>query len=328
MTPRVSVVLPVRNAAATLGEALDSVLSQTFTDFELIALNDGTTDGSDAMLHAAAKRDRRVRVVDTGGRGLTLALNEGVRIASAPLIARQDADDRSRPSRFAAQVAYLDAHPRVAALGTAAITIDDRGKAVGRFPTRSGADAVRTALRSARATPVHGSMMVRREVVVALGGYRPAFVTSQDFDLWLRLVEHTDLDNLDEPLYDWRLSAGSVFGARRRLQLQYAGIAMAFAAERARFGSDSYAALADADGDLEAFASRYRMHGLLRAIWGMLLLRGLNDSRAAHRELALALRHGHLRPLPALMWCWTALGLSWPGGKPMAVPAARPSIRQ
>lgn len=323
MTPRISVLLPVRNAAATLDEALGSVLGQTRDDFEVIALNDGSTDGSAERLQAAASRDARVRVIDTGGRGLAASLNEGLRAATAPYIARQDADDRSRRTRFAVQAAYLDAHPAIGALGTGAVTIDEAGAIIGRFPTRSGPATVRSALRRARATPVHGSMMIRTDLLRALGGYRDAFVTSQDFDLWLRLVERSVLDNLDETLYEWRVSPGSVFGARRRLQLQYAGIAMTFAAERARFGTDSYQLLEGSGGDLEAFASRYRWQAQLRATWGLLLLRGLGDVTGARRELSLAIRHGHRRPVAGLLWLWTSLGLSWPGRKPMRVPAGR-----
>jgi glycosyltransferase involved in cell wall biosynthesis len=320
--PLISVVCPVRNAAATLERAIAGVLEQTCRDFELIAIDDGSTDGSGLLLDSFARQDARVRVLRYGGEGLTAALNRGVAAAAGRLIARQDADDISLPDRFRQQVAWLDAHPQVVALGTATDTIDDEGTVLGRFPMRTGAAAVRAGLRSGRATPVHGSMMIRRDALAAAGGYRSAFVTSQDFDLWLRLAELGDVDNLAATLYQWRLSRGSVYGARRRVQLQYAGLALAFANERERFGSDSYALLATAAGDVERFAVGYRLQGVLRAWWGSLLLRGLNDVSGAHRELSLAIRNGARGASTLLLWVWTGAGLPWIGGRPMRADGA------
>ena len=323
--PVVSVVLPVKDAARTLVAALDSVLAQTFRAFEVIAVEDGSSDGSVRLLNEVAARDSRVRIVESDRRGLAAALNLGIARAQGRYIARQDADDLSLPERFARQVARLDGQPDLCAVGTAALTIDDAGHAIGGFPMRHGAAAVRAALRSARATPVHGAMMIRREAITLAGGYREAFVTSQDFDLWLRLSERCDIDNLTETLYHWRLSSTSVFGAQRQTQLMYAGVALAFAAERRRFGDDSYALLEGASGDLEAFAGEYRLSGLLRAYWGELLFRGTGDAGMARRHFALALRQGHIRPLTLLFWAWTRVRLPWIGGKPLAAPGQRRS---
>ena len=315
--PLVSIILPVRNAAATVEEAVDSVLVQTLRDFELIAVDDRSTDGSGDKLRRAAERDPRVRIVPGAGAGLTAALNAAVREARGRYVARQDADDRSMPSRLETQVNALDRHPTLCALGTAAMTIDDAGDAIGRFPTAHGVAAVRKGLRSASATPCHGSMMIRQDALAAVGGYRTAFATSQDFDLWLRLSERWDIDNLEEPLYHWRLSSGSVYGARRHTQVLYGGVALAFAAERSRYGGDSYAALEQANGDLEAFARHYRLSALLRSIWGDLLLRAIDDPRLANRHLSLALRQGHFGFRTLALWAWTSMGLHWMGSKPL-----------
>jgi len=315
--PVISVILPVRNAANTIGESLGSLLSQTFNAFEVIAVDDGSSDGSDDALRGAAVRDSRVRIVATNGIGLTPAINRGLALASGRYIARHDADDISMPERLERQVHELEARTELCALGTAAITIDAAGRPLGAFPTRHGAATVRAALRTARATPVHGSMMIRRECLEAAGGYREAFVTSQDFDLWLRLLKHGEIDNLNEPLYQWRLSASSVYGARRQTQLMYTGIAMAFDAERLRSGADSYPLLEECAGDLEKFANQYRFAGPLRALWGELLLRGLNDPRLANRQLRLAIRGRDFRPLTLALYGWTSVGLPWIGGKPL-----------
>ena len=318
--PVVSVVLPVRDAVATIHEALSSVLTQTFRHFELIVVDDGSTDGSAYVLTQAQERDSRVRVVSNPGRGLTVALNHGVTLAQGRFIARQDADDLSMPDRLERQVKCLERRLDVCAVGTATVIVDGAGRSLGDFPMRFGAAAVRAGLTSARATPVHGSMMIRRESLAAVGGYRRAFLAAQDFDLWLRLLERSDIDNIDEPLYRWRLASGSVYGARRETQVMYAGIALAFAKERAQYGVDSCAALEEAGGDLETFARHYRLRGLLRSLWGNLLLRAVGGPHVANRHLTLALRHGYVRLPTLLLWGWTWCGLPWIGGRPLRVP--------
>ncbi len=323
--PLVSVILPARDAELTIDAALNSLLNQTFTAFEVIVIDDGSTDGTAARLRAFAAKDARVRIVDGGGKGVTAALIAGTALATGRYIARQDADDVSMPDRFERQVRYLDAHPEIAALGTAATTIDEQGAEIGPFPTRHGPAAVREGLRSISATPVHGSMMIRRECLAAVGGYRAAFQSCQDFDLWLRLLERWELDNLREPLYRWRLTAGSAYGARRAAQLMYGGIAAAFADERKKSGADSYAALEAVHGDPEAFADRYPFAGPLRACWGELLLRGLNDPRLAHRHLSGAVKAGVRNPRTLALWAWTGLGLPWIGGQALRAEPPRPS---
>ena len=320
--PAVSVVMPIRDAATTLQAALDSVVAQTFTEFELIVIDDGSTDGSAEMLMQASERDSRIRVVLNPGRGLTVALNHGIALAQGRFIARQDADDLSMPDRLEHQVRCLELREDVCAVGTAAVIVDGTGESLGAFPVRFGASAVRAGLTSARATPVHGSMMIRHESIAAVGGYRQAFRAAQDFDLWLRLLERSDIDNLNEPLYHWRLSSGSVYGARRETQVMYAGIALAFANERARYGGDSCAVLEEAGEDLEAFAHRYRLGGLLRSLWGELLFRATGNPRTANRHLRLALRHGYVRLPTLLLWGWTWCGLPWIGGRPLRAPDA------
>jgi glycosyltransferase involved in cell wall biosynthesis len=315
--PAISVLLPVKNAAATLDAALASVLGQTHTAIEVIAVDDHSSDASAAILARTAARDRRVRVLAATGRGATQALNQALAAATASYVARQDADDLSSPERFARQTAFLDATPNVCAVGCGAMAIDEEGREVGPLPTRHGTGAVRDGIVSVRATPVHGAMMMRREALEAVGGYRDAFLRCQDYDLWLRLLERWDMDNLSERLYRWRLTPTSTYGARRVNQLMYGGVAKAFAVERQQFGTDSYHDLDRAGGDLERFAAGYRLEALLRATWGQLLLRGVNDSRLAHRHLRIAVRRGRRDPLTLIFYAWTTLGLPWPGGRPL-----------
>src|SRR5258706_14041022 len=117
-SPAVSVVMPVYNGERYLASAIDSILAQTFTDFELIAVDDGSTDSSLPMLKRYAERDPRVRVISRPNTGIVGALSDAIAAARAPLIARMDADDLSLPLRFERQVAYLSGHPQCVLVGT------------------------------------------------------------------------------------------------------------------------------------------------------------------------------------------------------------------
>lgn len=318
-TPTVSVALAVRNAERTVRESLQSVLNQTWTDFDVIVVDDGSTDRTPELLDRMAASDARVRVIRREHRGLAPSLNGAIELARGKYVARQDADDVSMPSRLDRQVRFLDTHPAVCAVGTAGVVIDDAGRAIRAYATRHGAAAVRKGLRTLRGSPIHGSMMMRRQAVVDVGGYRGAFSASQDADLWLRLCERGDIDNVPEPLYHWRIAAGSVYADHRARQLRYAALARVFASERARYGDDSYAALVRSGGDLDAFAATYRMGPALRALWGELLLRN-GDSRAAFGHFHAAVAAGDRRPRTLAGWVWTAAGLRWPGRGPLRVP--------
>ncbi|HAL47865.1 MAG TPA: hypothetical protein DCP37_08935, partial [Dehalococcoidia bacterium] len=271
----------------------------------------------------AAARDPRIKVLHQGEQGLAASLNRAIVVARGRYLARHDGDDVSMPERLERQVRRLDAGKNLAAIGTAAVVIDEAGQAIGRFPTAHGAIAVRKGLHAMRTTPVHGSMMLRRDTLAAVGGYREAFPVSQDFDLWLRLTERFDIDNLEELLYRWRMSPGSAYGYRRRLQLQYSGVALAFAHERRRYGVDSYHSLERCAGDLRAFAAQYRLRGRLYALWGELALRGLNEPSTARGYLGHAIRCGCLHPRVVGLFAWSSLGLPWPGGKPLMLPVQR-----
>src|SRR5262245_14197402 len=115
-TPAISVLMPIYNAGRFLPAAVESVLAQTFADFELIAIDDGSRDGSSEVLAQLAARDPRIRVFAQENRGIVATLNRALELARAPLVARMDADDLSRPDRFAKQIAFLRQHPEVAAV--------------------------------------------------------------------------------------------------------------------------------------------------------------------------------------------------------------------
>ncbi len=204
--PRISVILPVYNGEAYLSEAIESILNQTFRDFEAIIIDDGSKDGSLAILEEIAARDPRVRVVSRENRGLVATLNQGIELARAPLIARMDADDISLPERFEKQVAYMDAHPECVALGTFVTFVDPRGRPLSDtwFQQSTHEEIDGSHIRAERCQLCHPSTMIRTEAIRSVGGYRDAFVSAEDFDLWLRLGELGNLENLPEILLYYR----------------------------------------------------------------------------------------------------------------------------
>jgi glycosyltransferase involved in cell wall biosynthesis len=208
--------MAVYNAAPWLAEAVDSVLGQTFADFELIVVDDGSVDATPEILRRY--RDPRLRVIPQRQSGQTPALNHGLRAARGALIARMDGDDVALPERFARQVAFLEAHPEVGLLGTACREISASGEVLRTITPPSDDRMLRRIL--IRMNPfTHSSMMFRRSVLDTSGWYDEGFVVAQDYDLWLRMSRSTRLANLDEPLVLRRLTPGQLSSARETTRI-------------------------------------------------------------------------------------------------------------
>jgi Glycosyltransferases involved in cell wall biogenesis len=203
-TPALSVLLPVYNGERFLAEAIESILAQTFTDFEFIIINDGSRDGSGAIIDDYAARDARIRAFHQDNRGLVDTLNRGIALARAPLIARMDADDISLPRRFERQIHRFENRPDLAAVGGCIIHIDETGKLIHRSDYPAGGAALRRFLE--RASPLaHPAVIMRRDVVCGLGGYRRQYKYAEDYDLWLRMHDAGySLENIAEPVLHYR----------------------------------------------------------------------------------------------------------------------------
>src|SRR5690606_5954977 len=191
--PRVSVVMPARNAADTVARAVRSVLAQTFPDFELLVVDDGSTDETADAALAAAAGDARLRILDRGRCGLVAALNAGIDAARGRLIARLDADDEMLPRRLEAQVALLDERPDVGvASGLVEFGGDPRralGYALHVEWLNSLVEPDDIALNRFIESPVaHPSVMFRRELIERHGGYLDND-EPEDYELWLRLMD-------------------------------------------------------------------------------------------------------------------------------------------
>jgi hypothetical protein len=225
--PRVSVVLPVHKSEAYLAAAVESVRAQSFGDWELLAIDDGLSDKSSAILQAFAAADPRMTVVLEAGAPFVAKLARGVALARGELIARMDADDIAHGDRFVRQVAFLDAHPEVAVVGSAVTLIDAHGKTIrdAQYPESPAAVAEALATGSALA---HPAVMMRRDAVIAVGGYRPAYRYAEDYDLWLRMAERFGLANLPDRLLHYRQHAAKlsvVYAAEQRLATRIAQFA-------------------------------------------------------------------------------------------------------
>jgi hypothetical protein len=203
--------MSVHNGERHLAEAIASILGQTLRDLELVAIDDGSTDATAAMLAQAAAGDARVRVVTLAENiGLTRALNRGLAVARGELIARMDADDVAEPERLAEQADFLDANLGVVVLGTACRVIDDAGHASPgwRMPLTDAAIRWRLLFHNPF---IHATVMFRRSALEAVGGgYDESLPCSQDMELWGRLLDHGLGANLARPLARFRRHAASV----------------------------------------------------------------------------------------------------------------------
>jgi hypothetical protein len=201
--PTVSVVLSVRNGGSDLPVALDTILKQSFADFELIAINNGSTDGTREFLDSLT--DPRVRVFHQEDRGLAAALNRGISLARGRYIARQDHDDLAGPSRIEKQVAFLDANPEYALVGTRAeIWIGDQPS--GRYHDHPTADDILRFDLLFDNPFVHSSVMMRKTALDRVGVYTtdPARQPPEDYELWSRIARHYRVANLPERLTVYR----------------------------------------------------------------------------------------------------------------------------
>lgn len=209
-TPTISVILPVYNSAPYLAATIESILAQTLPDFELIVLNDGSTDNSVAIIHSFS--DNRIRYLEQPNRGLVYTLNRGISEARGRYIARIDADDLCLPERFAKQAAWLDAHPQTALAGCFVTFINEQGEETGIWPEDRNnytAAQIRHTLPYLNCM-AHPGIMARTEVMRAYR-YNPAQQHIEDYDLWLRMqAEGEVMEKVPEVLLLYRVHTTSI----------------------------------------------------------------------------------------------------------------------
>lgn len=212
---KVSVVMGVRNGGKNLEKTIISILGQEGVDLEFIVVNDGSSDDTERVLEAFAKKDSRLMVITQKPCGLTASLIEGCKQAKGEFIARQDADDISLPGRLSEQVMYLSKNVKATMCSTHV-----------RYRTMEGALAL-TCTTSQRESAqgltgtIHGSVMMRRNIYNQVGGYRKDFYYAQDVDLWSRLVEVGEHIVIPTVYYEGLLYPNSISGSRRSEQIRF-----------------------------------------------------------------------------------------------------------
>jgi glycosyltransferase involved in cell wall biosynthesis len=218
----ISILMPVYNGARYLPAAVESVLAQTYGDFELVAVDDGSTDGSHDILRRYARADRRVRVMSRPNTGIVGALNDAASAATGFLLARLDSDDIASPDRLERQMAYMSANPDCVALGSSAWIIDSDGAVVDLIAPPTGhADIERELMKGNGGAILHPAAMFRRDAFDRIGGYDPAFTAAEDVDLYFRLIAEGRLANLPEPLIRYRQHTKSINFTVRAVQKRF-----------------------------------------------------------------------------------------------------------
>lgn len=230
--PKVSVLMPAYNAEKYIADAMESILNQTFQDFELIVLNDCSRDGTEGII-LSYDDPRIVYVKNPENMGVAGTLNRGLELAKGEYIARMDADDISLQNRLEKQVQYLDAHPKVAVLGTNVELFDENGVISTGWSSTDPAQMKVDLLFSCGLA--HPSVMMRRNVIKELGGYDLAFEGLEDYQLWCRVAKHYDVTTLPDLLFRYRIHSAQVtknpsekflkrFRALKTWQLEQLGI--------------------------------------------------------------------------------------------------------
>jgi len=238
-TPEISVVMSVYNNEQTLALAMDSVLNQEGIDLEFIVVDDGSTDRSGSIIDDYARRNPRVKPLHQENQGLTAALRAGCALATAPWIARQDADDVSLPGRLRMQLQAGASDPHNVLIGCQSRCRSPEGDLLSevRDPT-DPVEARRHVLELQRAISPHGTIMFRRSDYEAIGGYRAPFYYAQDVDLNIRLAERGGVFALPEFLYEFKYSPASISGSSSHIQMAFYRLILESQLVRARGESD------------------------------------------------------------------------------------------
>ncbi|GAB1545552.1 hypothetical protein NUACC21_82280 [Scytonema sp. NUACC21] len=220
--PKISVLMSVYNGSRYLRESVESILNQTFTDFEFVIINDASTDNTWEILAEYAKKDARIILIQNQENlGLTKSLNKGLKIVKAEYIARQDADDVSLPERLAKQVSLLDRYPNIALVSCDIEYVDFEGYLIGKDQNVCSPELVGWYLLFYNRVAGHSQVIFRRELVINLNGYCERYRYSQDYELWCRIIKVSQIYILPEVLLKQRRHKKSISFAKASEQEVY-----------------------------------------------------------------------------------------------------------
>ena len=235
--PLVTVVMPVWNDERYLASSLESILRQTFDRFEIIVVDDGSTDGSVEILRNF--KDPRIKVTSQENQGPAAARTNGVLAARSEYVAFMDSDDISEPRRLEIQKEFLDCNPRIALVGCATRIIDESGKVIFNQSAPTGPDFIRRRLKANAFCFYGAQVMVRREAAIAAGLFRKEISQREDTDFFLRMDERCMMDNVPDFLYRYRMHPNSLGFRRWAEQLFYGELVRDLRRQRERNGIDS-----------------------------------------------------------------------------------------
>lgn len=270
--PKVTVLMSVYNGERYLSAAIDSILKQTFTDFEFLIINDGSSDNTPKILKNY--KDARIKIINNQRNvGLTRSLNKGLHLAKGDYIARQDADDISLPERIQKQVDFMEENKNVVLLGTAISLIDEDGNIMRDIQYPISHFVIRKALKKHNCF-CHGSVMFKKQYVRDLGGYREVFKTAQDYDVWLRLSEKHEVANLRDRVYQYRFNPSSVTFKKILNQLRMANFARKASYARDR-GANENMLLKEVNAYLQSPVTIAEKREIIQTYkpWGQLLIK-------------------------------------------------------
>jgi Glycosyl transferase family 2 len=309
LPPRVSVVLPSYNHEPFLARALDSVLAQTYQDFEIVITDDASTDGSVDVLRTYAKQDSRIRLFVNRFNYETHSVNNGIRHACGEYVALLHSDDEFWPTKLEKQVRYLDDHPEVAAVFTRARIVNQQGQdfpdpnhcnfTIFNQPNRSRHEWLNYFFVNGNCL-CHPSLLIRRSVYDTLGLYNPLMSALDDFDMWVRVCLHHEIHVLQQTLVNFRLleGEGNASGDRpenfRRGQFEWLKILDHFQSDEAL--EQLHEIFPEMGDQMRGASDAVKRHALARMavkhenaahrLWGINLLYELQSNPEIRRELA------------------------------------------
>jgi hypothetical protein len=292
-SPIISVVMSVYNDASFVGEAVQSILDQTEPRFEFLIMDDGSTDGTGAILDAFAQQDSRVKVFHQQNRGTIASVNTLYDYVATPLIARMDGDDIALPNRFAVQLAFMDAHPEIAAVGSNTHDTDEKGVITPcdlSYPLEPAEIAAALKTHNVICQP---AVMIRTDAVRAVGGYHPMYRHCEDYDLWLRVSERYALANIAEKLLIYRRSAGQVSEKNRFAQAYGSVLAQIAHSERTAGRPDPFAGRTEypTESELQAIFAGSPVFGQIRTR----VIDSVKYSRVGLQDGGIAMMKAHVR---------------------------------